>query len=71
MSADYVKRQMKGTVGFELTITRIEATKKLSQNRDDKNHQAIVEQLEKRGDHESKTIADLMKSNRCPVHQND
>jgi transcriptional regulator len=70
MSPEYVKRAMKGTVGFEVTITRVEATKKLSQNRDDKNHEAIVGQLEKRGDHDSKAIAELMKANRCPVTHN-
>jgi transcriptional regulator len=66
MTAEYVRREMKGVVGFEVAITRIESTSKLSQNRDDKNHERIVNELEKRGDVGSKEIAGLMKENRCP-----
>ena len=67
MTPDYVRREMKGIVGFEVAITRIESTNKLSQNRDDKNHERIVNELEKRGDTGSKEIAGLMKANRCPM----
>src|SRR5688500_12214424 len=63
MSPDYVKKEMMGLVGFEITITRIEAACKLSQNRDKKNFEAITHQLEKRGDHDSIKIAEAMKRN--------
>jgi transcriptional regulator len=69
MTPGYVSREMKGVVGFELTITRIEATSKLSQNRDDKNQGLIINELGKRGDHGSKEVAALMEENRCPVHK--
>jgi transcriptional regulator len=65
MSAEYVNREMKGVMGFEIIIERFEATRKLSQNRDDKNHQAIVEQLEKKEDQGSREIASLMKADRA------
>jgi transcriptional regulator len=67
MTPDYVRREMKGVVGFEMTITSVECTNKLSQNRDDKNHERIVNELQKRGDVGSKEIAELMNADRCPV----
>ncbi|WP_254598193.1 hypothetical protein [Flavobacterium sp. 7E] len=39
--------QSRGIVAFEINITAIEATKKLSQNRDTKNYQNIILELEK------------------------
>lgn len=61
MNPNYVKREMLGIVGFEIEISKIEAAYKLSQNRDAKNHEAIVTELEKRGDQESIAIATEMK----------
>jgi transcriptional regulator len=63
MSPDYIKKAMLGLVGFEITITNIEAAYKLSQNRDRKNHEAIIHQLEKRNDHDSLQVAEAMKKN--------
>ena len=40
-------REARGIVSFEIEITSIEAQKKLSQNRDDKNYQNIISELEK------------------------
>lgn len=57
MNPDYVKKQMLGIVGFEIEISKIEATYKLSQNRDAKNHDSIIAELKKRGDHGSTSIA--------------
>ncbi len=61
MNPAYVAREMKGIVGIKLRITRVEASFKLSQNRDDTNHQHIVEALSKRGDSPSAEIAKAMK----------
>lgn len=61
MDAAYLQREMKGVVGFKITITRIEASFKLSQNRDDENYKRILENLEKRGDSQSILIAEKMK----------
>jgi transcriptional regulator len=61
MTPDYVKKQMNGVVGFEITITNIEAAYKLSQNHDAINHEAIVNELEKRSDDASHQVAEAMK----------
>ena len=63
MSSDYVRKSIQGIVGFEITITAIEAAYKLSQNRDQKNHQNIIHELEKREDHGSHQVAAEMKKN--------
>jgi transcriptional regulator len=62
-SEGYFERQLRGLVGFEISISSIEAAYKLSQNRDAKNHSAIVDQLEKQNQHDSTTIAQAMKKN--------
>jgi len=61
MSQDYVHKSMRGLVGFEITITSIEASYKLSQNRDQKNHTQIINELEKRPDPGSTQVAAEMK----------
>ncbi|MBF6642469.1 FMN-binding negative transcriptional regulator [Flavobacterium sp. J49] len=57
-------REARGIVAFEIEITRIEAQKKLSQNRDDKNYQNIISELEKTNDNQAIDIANEMKKNR-------
>jgi len=61
MNPKYVKSQMLGIVGFEIEISRMEGAYKLSQNRDAKNHEKIISELEKRNDPASSAIADEMK----------
>lgn len=56
--------QSLGIVAFEIEITEIQATKKLSQNRDEKNHQNIISKLEKTNNNQSIAIANEMK--KCP-----
>ncbi len=56
--------QIRGIIGFEIVITEIQAVKKLSQNRDDKNHQNIILELEKLENHTSNEIAVAM--SKCP-----
>jgi transcriptional regulator len=63
MSPDYVKKSMQGLVGFEIAITNIEASYKLSQNRDAKNYNAIINELEKRNDPGAVQVAEAMKKN--------
>lgn len=56
--------QARGIVSFEIEITAIEAMKKLSQNRDDKNYQNIISNLEKSNDYQSIEVAKEMRNNR-------
>jgi len=53
-------RQINGVVAFEIVITSIEAAKKMSQNRDDKNHAAIVSRLRENGNTPEKEVAAQM-----------
>ena len=56
--------QAKGIVSFEIKIKSIEAIKKLSQNRDDKNYINIINELEKTNDNQNINLANEMKNNR-------
>lgn len=53
--------QTRGIIAFEIEITEIHATKKLSQNRDDKNYENIISELEKTEDNQSVALANEMK----------
>lgn len=57
MSKKYLENELKGIVGFSIKISSVEASFKLSQNRDDKNYQEIIRQLKVRGDASSLEIA--------------
>lgn len=56
--------QSRGILGVEIQINSIEAKKKLSQNRDDKNYNAIISKLNNSPDFQAKAIASEMKKNR-------
>ena len=62
MSADYIEKQMLGIVGFTIEITEIQATKKLSQNRDRVNKDNIIDELKQQNDAGSTAIATSMKN---------
>jgi transcriptional regulator len=53
-------RQVKGVVGFKITISDIQATYKLSQTQKD-DHHTIISELEERPNSGSQGIADYMK----------
>lgn len=57
-------RQAKGILAFEIEITTLEAKKKLSQNRDEKNYLNIINHLEKSTDTNDKVIAAEMRKNK-------
>jgi transcriptional regulator len=61
MSKKFLHSEIRGTIGFEITIDRMEASYKLSQNRDEKNHTNIISELEKRGDENSVAVANEMR----------
>ena len=56
--------QTRGIVAFEIAIDAIEAVKKMSQNRDEKNYNNIISELEKTGNHDAIEVAQVMK---CPL----
>ncbi len=57
-------REARGIVAFEIEITNLEAQKKLSQNRDDKNYRNIITELEKTKKNQALAVAEAMKKNR-------
>ena len=57
-------RQARGIIAFQIEITSIEAVKKMSQNRDAKNYQNIISELEKSQDYNACQIAQEMKKNK-------
>jgi len=61
---DFVEKEMKGIVAFQVKVTRIEANYKLSQNRKDEDYHHIVSQLEGRDDEMSHGVAEAMKIKR-------
>ena len=56
--------QAKGIIAFQIEIDAIEAVKKMSQNRDSKNYENIIIELEKTENVNDKQVAIEMK--RCP-----
>ncbi len=61
MSEELLKKNLPAIVGFEIVIEKMEASYKLSQNRDEENQLRIISQLEQRGDADSLKIAQYMK----------
>lgn len=61
MSKEFVKSEMMGIVGLQIKIEDFQASYKLSQNRDSKNYEAVIKELEKRGDVHSLNIAREMR----------
>lgn len=57
MGRNYVDREMKGMIAFEIEVSEIQAVEKLSQNRDEENLNLINEKLLERNDDSSKAIA--------------
>jgi transcriptional regulator len=67
LTPSYMRQAMNGVTGFEISITKIEATYKLSQNRDHKNYTNIIQELDRRGDHDSVAIAEAMRTNQSSL----
>ncbi|HVS91602.1 MAG TPA: FMN-binding negative transcriptional regulator [Mucilaginibacter sp.] len=58
---EYRSRMMNGIVAFEIEVTDLQAKKKLSQNRTDKEIENIIHSLEKSDDTNVSEIAEYMK----------
>jgi transcriptional regulator len=60
MPPDLRAAELKGIVGFEMRVTRVDASFKLSQNRHEVDHARIIAELQARGDDASRGIAEAM-----------
>jgi transcriptional regulator len=54
---DLLNGMMNGIVGFEITVTRLEAAAKMSQNRNARDYQNIIDKLHAQEDHGSRSVA--------------
>jgi transcriptional regulator len=61
---DFVQQSMRGTAGFQVRVSRLEAVFKLSQNREDGDYRRIILELDRRADEQSHHVAEAMRRNR-------
>ena len=61
---EYIEKLRRSIVGIELDVTRIEAKRKLGQNKPDVDVAGAVDGLRRQGDHRSAAVADRMEG-RC------
>ncbi len=61
---DFVAKEIKGVVAFQIEVTRFDANYKLSQNRDNEDYQNIIANLEGREDEMSHGVAEAMRNKR-------
>lgn len=58
---DMVQKEMRGVFGFAMDVTRVDGGYKLSQGKTEEERKNIVGELEKRGDENSKEIAEAIR----------
>jgi transcriptional regulator len=58
--SDYIDGQIKGIVGFELTITRLLGKWKLNQNKTDAERDGLVRAIREQGDDDARGMAELI-----------
>lgn len=64
MTPEFFKRELRALVGIEIIVAEFQSVRKLSQNRDDVNHNQITQQLQQRGDASSVAVATEMNHER-------
>lgn len=57
---DYVQAQVKGIIGFRLSITRIEGKWKMSQNRTPTDRQGVIDGLTRNNGHDEQQVLKVM-----------
>ena len=60
LPADLRDADLKGIVGFRVRVDRVDASYKLSQNRNEASRLRVIEELKARGDEASREIAEAM-----------
>ena len=66
LPAEFLESQMHGIVGVEILVDEIQASFKLSQNRDEKNYKNVIAELSKSDDQRAQAVARMMSDRRCP-----
>ncbi len=67
LDPEKVQRHMRGLIAFRMKIEKLEAAKKLSQNRDEANYVKVIGELDNLKSHNSTKMADEMRRNN-PSH---
>ncbi len=62
----FLDKELRGLVGFQIHVTQIDASFKLSQNRNQRDYDTIIDELSKREDDNSLAIAAAMQTYRRP-----
>lgn len=60
MGPEYVEQMMRGIVGFEIVLTRLEGKLKMSQNRSETDRRQVIEALHSSGRASDAEVANLM-----------
>lgn len=60
LAEEYVQKLLRGIVGFEISITRLEGKLKLNQNRSEADARGVIEGLRAEGNTESAAVAEWM-----------
>lgn len=66
LPADYIEKLLSAIVGFEIEVTELDNVYKLSQNRDEKSYDNIVDELKKL-DGDAKQVAGIMEERKPSV----
>jgi transcriptional regulator len=64
LSPEFLKKELRGIIGFRLDIEDIQVTYKLSQNRNEGDFKNIIENLESTGNPNGKEVAKAMRNAR-------
>lgn len=62
LSPSLLEKEIKGIVGFKIIVQEIQAAYKLSQNRNEKDYQNIIDELTKEKNLNAKALAEIMKN---------
>lgn len=62
LSPELLTQQIKGIVGFKIKVEDMQATYKLSQNRNDEDYQNIIEKLQQEPQPHARHLAEVMKN---------
>ena len=66
LPADYTEKLLSAIVGFEIEVTELDNVYKMSQNRDEKSYDNIVDELKKQGG-DAKHVAEIMEDRKPSV----
>jgi transcriptional regulator len=61
---EYLENQLRAIVGFEISVDEVQCSFKLSQNRNERDHENVIKELNKTSDEAAQAIASAMAAQR-------